>query len=357
MFGTETLPTVSTIPAMSASEPCSAQRAAWRTEPIPDRGAFLFVALIWAVMTGVGLVYVVRFGPTVLRWDDYTMVSRITLAEPITLSWLWSQQNEHRIPLILLVLLGLFRSSAADPRPALFVTVGVLSATSAVLLGALRKARGSSSYSDAILPIILLNLGHHEILLWASCLMYSLTPALMGFLLALVVRCGREPGLATMTSAGIVVALLPLCGGGWTVVCCGHDFLALVHRRVFRQMEQARKPGSNPFRPGLFYTCSLSSLAILSRLRVSATRTIGRPVGRPAHRGAVRGNVAGPGRSDTLALVDHRRPELPGRGGCHAGKSLVCRARRTDAHRGSGVYPGRRVSDGIGVGLGTVGTR
>src|SRR5271157_2301856 len=65
----------------------------------------------------------------------------------------------------------------------------------------------------------------------------------------------------------------------------------------------------------------------------------------------------GQGRSDTLALVDHRRPELPGRGGCHAGKSLVCRARRTDAHRGSGVYPGRRVSDGIGVGLGTVGTR
>jgi hypothetical protein len=203
MSRTETLPTVSRIPAMCAPEPSSTESVAWRTKPAPDRGAFLFVALIWAVMTGVGLVYVVRFGPTVLRWDDYSLVSRITGVEPVTLSWLWSQSYEHRIPLVRLILLEVLRSSEADPRAALVFSVGLQSLTAAVLLIVVRQARGSSSYSDAFVPIILLNLGHHGIFLWAICFTGVLALAILGFLLAVVVRCDCAPSLSTSALAWI----------------------------------------------------------------------------------------------------------------------------------------------------------
>jgi hypothetical protein len=224
MYGTEALPSISTVHTTSDSETRSAQKAAWRTEPLPDRGAFLFVALIWALMTVTGIVYVTRFGPTVLLWDDYSLVSRIAGVEPVTLSWLWSQTYEHRIPLVRLILLEVLRSSEADPRAALVFSVGLQSVTAAVLLIVVRRARGSSSYSDAFVPIILLNLGHHGIFLSAICFAGVLALAILGFLLAVVVRCDRAPSLSTSALAAFLIALLPLCGGGGLLFAAGMIF-------------------------------------------------------------------------------------------------------------------------------------
>src|SRR5262245_39407032 len=139
-----------------------------------EPGARLFVWSIWGLLSALALTFVARFGPDAPLWDDHAVIPQLCGAQPVTLSWLWSQHSEHRIPLARLILLGTFKLSGAEPRPVLFMIVGLLAGVSALLVLAAQKARGGASYADAFLPIVLLNLGHHENLLWAIQLTYVL---------------------------------------------------------------------------------------------------------------------------------------------------------------------------------------
>jgi len=181
-----------------------------RCEP----GTGLFVWTIWVVMLAVGLLYVIRFGPDVPRWDDYAVIPQLTGAQPVTLAWLWSQHSEHRIPLARLILLGTFRLTRADPRPVMVLNVGLLAALAAVLIRAARRYRGGYHHADAFLPIALLNLGHHENLLWSIQITYILSVVLLGMVLALVVRSRGIPGLGSLAVASACVGLMPLCNAG-----------------------------------------------------------------------------------------------------------------------------------------------
>ena len=80
-------------------------------------------------MLSMAVLYVIRFGPDVPRWDDYAVIPQLTGAQPVTLAWLWSQHSEHRIPLARLILLGTFRLTGADPRPVMLLIVGLLAAS------------------------------------------------------------------------------------------------------------------------------------------------------------------------------------------------------------------------------------
>jgi hypothetical protein len=60
------------------------------------------------------------------------------------------------------------------------------------------------------LPLVLLNLGHHENLLWAVQHAYVLPVALMLLVVALLVRRVEPAGLGTVLAAAIALALLPL---------------------------------------------------------------------------------------------------------------------------------------------------
>src|SRR5262249_24127651 len=60
------------------------------------------------------LFFVYRYGDDVPYFDDWLIVPALTGHESITLRWLWSQHNEHRMPLTKLILLGLSRVSAGD---------------------------------------------------------------------------------------------------------------------------------------------------------------------------------------------------------------------------------------------------
>jgi hypothetical protein len=181
-----------------------------RCEP----GTGLFVWTIWVAMLAVGVLYVIRFGPDVPRWDDYAVIPQLTGAQPVTLAWLWSQHNEHRIPLARLILLGTFRLSGADPRPVMLLIVGMLAGLAAVLIRGARRCRGGYHHADAFLPIALLNLGHHENLLWSIQITYVLAVVLLGIVLALVVRSRDIPGLGSLAVAAACVGLMPLCNAG-----------------------------------------------------------------------------------------------------------------------------------------------
>jgi len=181
-----------------------------RCEP----GTGLFVWTIWVGMLAVGLLYVIRFGPDVPRWDDYAVIPQLTGAQPVTLAWLWSQHSEHRIPLARLILLGTFRLTGADPRPVMLLNVGLLAGLAAVLIRAARRCRGGYHHADAFLPIAVLNLGHHENLLWSIQITYVLSVVLLGMVLALVARSRDMPGLGSLAVASACVGLMPLCNAG-----------------------------------------------------------------------------------------------------------------------------------------------
>ena len=62
------------------------------------------------------LALVARFGSNVPSWDEWDLVPALTGNQPVSAEWLWSQHNEHRVPLPRLVLLGLDAVGRPDFR-------------------------------------------------------------------------------------------------------------------------------------------------------------------------------------------------------------------------------------------------
>ena len=133
--------TATSLPASTTPlEPSRTPRTAGSARCEPGTG--LFVWTIWALFLSLAVFYVIRFGPDVPRWDDYAVIPQVAGAEPVTPAWLWSQHNEHRIPLARLILFGAFRLDGADPRPVMLLSVGLLATLAAVLIRAGAAAAG-----------------------------------------------------------------------------------------------------------------------------------------------------------------------------------------------------------------------
>ena len=70
-----------------------------REPRIGDGKILAFNLLVWAVMLLASIVFIARFGSNVPSWDDWDQVPTATGHQPVTWEWLWSQHNEHRVPL------------------------------------------------------------------------------------------------------------------------------------------------------------------------------------------------------------------------------------------------------------------
>jgi hypothetical protein len=91
-----------------------------------DRGSALFVWGIWILLFANALAFIRHYGCNVPCCDDWALVPAVTGNEPITLSYLWSQHNEHRIPLPRLVTLGLAQLTGFDVRAAMYLNAALL---------------------------------------------------------------------------------------------------------------------------------------------------------------------------------------------------------------------------------------
>jgi hypothetical protein len=86
-----------------------------------DRGPLTFNLIIWLVMLIAALALVANYGSNVPSWDDWDIVPAATSHQRITLQWLWSQHNEHRIPLQLM-LLAMMRLLPVGFRNGMYLT-------------------------------------------------------------------------------------------------------------------------------------------------------------------------------------------------------------------------------------------
>jgi hypothetical protein len=168
---------------------------------------------VWIAMSAAALLLLARFASNVPSWDDWDMVPVLTHNQPVTWDWLWSQHNEHRVPLPRLLFLGLNRLTVTDMRVTMYFDVLVMAALAAAMLLAAARLRGRPSAADAFFPFALLNWGQAANMLWGWQLQFFASVALGCVALLAIVRAGAEvPPRRAAAIVGLCALLLPLCG-------------------------------------------------------------------------------------------------------------------------------------------------
>lgn len=203
----------------------------------PRRLLPLFVVWgIWTAMLVAALAFVHRYGSNVPSWDGWDMVPTLTGHQPVTAEWLWSQHNEHRVPLPRLLLLGLHRITGINFCTPMFFNILVTAALAlAMILVAKRLRGGHLSYTDAFFPLIFLNWGQAANMIWGWQLQFYASMVLSGVALLLIVQSGPCTRPRNAVLLGVCLVLLPLCGANGLVLVPPLAFwlgyFAIVQRR------------------------------------------------------------------------------------------------------------------------------
>src|SRR6266853_466484 len=167
----------------------------------------------WAAMLAAALYFVAHYASNVPSWDDWDMVPTLTHNQPVTWDWLWSQHNEHRVPVPRLIFLGLNRLTTIDMRVTMYFDVLVMAALAAAMILSATRLRGRPSAADAFFPLVLLHWGQAANLLWGWQLQFFASVALACVALLAIVRAGTTiPVRRAAITVGICALLLPLCG-------------------------------------------------------------------------------------------------------------------------------------------------
>ncbi|HUR93162.1 MAG TPA: hypothetical protein VMY76_01170 [Gemmatimonadales bacterium] len=167
----------------------------------------------WLAMLAGALLFIARFASNVPSWDDWDMVPTLTGNQPVTWEWLWSQHNEHRVPLPRLIFLGLNRLTLVDMRVTMYFDVLLMAGLACAMIATATRLRGRSSAADAFFPLALLNWGQAANMLWGWQLQFFASVALALVAILALARAGTT--ISVRRAAAIVGAcavLLPLCG-------------------------------------------------------------------------------------------------------------------------------------------------
>jgi hypothetical protein len=145
-------------------------------------------------------------------WDEWENVPYVAGKRAITAEWLWSLHAEHRFLLPRLLYLGVMRVAGNDFRAMTYVNAALLAFAAFALLVAARRARGSWRWGDATIPIVLLNWGQAENMLWGFQVSFTLFAALSCWLMAAVMACTRPLRGSSVIAVVVPLLLLPLVG-------------------------------------------------------------------------------------------------------------------------------------------------
>jgi hypothetical protein len=148
----------------------------------------------------------VVFGRNLLLVDEWEMVVPfLTGIRPLTFENLWAVHNDHRIVLTRLIELSLVRLSGGDFRVGMYVNVAVCAAIAAALIRAARRLRGRPAYQDALFPLLLLQLGHHQTFLRGDTIGNVLATAFACALLLIILQ-GRAAAAPRRLGRGLPAA-------------------------------------------------------------------------------------------------------------------------------------------------------
>jgi hypothetical protein len=182
-------------------------------KPVPDdQNARIFVWGLWLLMVLIALGCLIKYAHNIPLAEDWQLVAPLTGHEPNILGWLWSQNNEHRVPLprfLLLILLKLTH----DFRIGMLCNILILAGLAGLYIQGARALRGGyTDWADAFFPALFLHLGHWENLFWGWQLSFVVPASLICGLLFVIIRWPTLAAPVPVIFAGLSLVLLPLCG-------------------------------------------------------------------------------------------------------------------------------------------------
>jgi hypothetical protein len=205
-------PPAAVATAAPAARAASAIGGSFHTLSVKVSAPAAFTWGLWVVVLLCTLGFVATYGTNLPYRDDFALVPPITGHQHVSLAWLWSQVNEHRIPLTKVTLLFLYKLTNNDFRAGMFLSVLLLAAMALAMIIVAQRLRSGPSYADAIFPLALLHWGHAENLLW-SIQISVVQPVVLACCLLLIIV--TTPGYLSPRRAiltGLCLLLLPLCG-------------------------------------------------------------------------------------------------------------------------------------------------
>jgi hypothetical protein len=131
--------------------------------------------------------------------------------QPITARWLWSQHNEHRVPLARLIMLAMYRLWP-DFRVCMYLNVAMMAVLAGVLIRCAQRLRGRIVATDVFFPLVLLGLAQGLNFIWAWQVEFFASTAIALCLLVLIAEYRETSGFGTAVLASTCLALLVVCG-------------------------------------------------------------------------------------------------------------------------------------------------
>ncbi|MBA3641670.1 MAG: hypothetical protein H0W53_20855 [Acidobacteria bacterium] len=173
-------------------------------------------AIVWAVWAGMLALLLWSYIPNSSRIplaEDWYTVPLVT-GQPVDVAaWLWEQNNEHRMPVARLLLLGALKASGGDYRAGGLLNMALMALAAAGLILFVRRLRGGrNDIGDAFLPLTLLHFGHSVDVLFPFQITFVLSLGLVmvvGCTLFLPHSLTSPPAAA---AGGAALLLLPLSG-------------------------------------------------------------------------------------------------------------------------------------------------
>ena len=175
--------------------------------------ASIVVWTVWAGTLALMLTCWIQAASPIPLAEDWYTVPLIT-GQPVDLgAWLWEQNNEHRMPVARLLLLGVLKGGGGDYRAGGLLNLSLLAAGAAGLILFARHLRGGvTDPADAFFPLTLLNYGHSVDVLFPFQVTFVLS---LGFIVTagsvLYLRRSVTSPVAAAVAGGALL-LLPLSG-------------------------------------------------------------------------------------------------------------------------------------------------
>lgn len=174
----------------------------------------IFVWGVWLALLWELLSFVTEYRVDTPYSDDWDMVPAVTGHEPISLSWLWSQHNEHRVPLARIAYLAFEKFTHDDFRAGTYPNALLLGAIAAACIVGASRLRGRPSFTDALFPILFLHWGNWENVLLSFQIALLIPVAVSVAMLLLIASSGDEAvSRRSAVAYGCCLITLPLCGG------------------------------------------------------------------------------------------------------------------------------------------------
>lgn len=167
---------------------------------------------VWVATTYTAVSYVQQYGRNMPYWEDLCIVPVMTGIEPISFQWAATQLNEHRLVIPKLIFGALLRT-VPDFRGGLYLNVAMMSSAAAWMIIVARRLRGSSHLADAVIPMLILNIGQCECFLLGMCMNLVITACISCATIGVASRTTCSESWWPCLQVGGFLVLLPLCGG------------------------------------------------------------------------------------------------------------------------------------------------